>query len=99
MADLPQYKTILLERRGRLLTLTFNRPDAMNAVNLDMHNELPEALAFASSDAGSDVLLLTGAGRAFSAGGDFDHMEHNARHPEHFDHEARQAKRSRQCRL
>jgi enoyl-CoA hydratase len=93
MADLPLYKTILLERRGRLLTLTFNRPDAMNAVDLDMHNELPEALAFASSDTGSDVLLLTGAGRAFSAGGDFDHMENNARNPEHFDHEARQAKR------
>lgn len=93
MADLPLYKTILLERRGRLLTLTFNRPDAMNAVDLDMHNELPEALAFASSDPASDVLLLTGAGRAFSAGGDFDHMEHNARNPEHFDHEARQAKR------
>lgn len=93
MADLPHYKTILLERRARLLVLTFNRPDAMNAVNLDMHDELPEALAFASNDRDSDVLLLTGAGRAFSAGGDFDHMEHNARNPEHFDHEARQAKR------
>lgn len=93
MADLPQYKTIILERRGRLLKLTFNRPDAMNAVNLDMHDELPEALAFASNDLGSDVILLSGAGRAFSAGGDFDHMEYNARNPQYFDHEARQAKR------
>ncbi len=93
MPDLPQFKTIALERRGRLLVVTFNRPDAMNAVNLDMHDELPEALAFAGNDTGSDVILLTGAGRAFSAGGDFDHMEHNARNPHHFDHEARQAKR------
>jgi enoyl-CoA hydratase len=93
MTDLPQFKTIALERRGRLLVLTFNRPDAMNAVNLEMHDELPEALGFASGDAASDVILMTGAGRAFSAGGDFDHMEHNARNPVNFDHEARQAKR------
>ncbi|MET0269019.1 MAG: enoyl-CoA hydratase-related protein [Sphingomonas sp.] len=91
--DLPTYRTILLERRGRLLVMTLNRPDAMNAVNLDLHDELPEALVFAGTDAGSDVVLLTGAGRAFSAGGDIAHMEHNAANPHLFDHEARQAKR------
>jgi len=93
MTDLPTFETILLERRERLLVLTLNRPDAMNAVNLAMHDELPKALAFAGSDMGSDVILLTGAGRAFSAGGDLDHMERNAAHPHLFDHEALQAKR------
>ena len=93
MTDLPPFETILLERRGRLLVLTLNRPDALNAVNLTLHDELPKALLFAGSDSGSDVILITGAGRAFSAGGDLDHMEHNARHPELFDHEAEQAKR------
>lgn len=93
MPELPQFNTVALERRGRLLVLTLNRPDALNAVNLEMHDELPEAIAFAGSDTDSDVILLTGAGRAFSAGGDFDHMEGNARNPERFDHEARQAKR------
>lgn len=91
--DLPRFATILLERRERLLVLTLNRPDALNAVNLDLHDELPEALAFAGRDQGSDVVLLTGAGRAFSAGGDISHMEHNAANPHLFDHEARQAKR------
>jgi len=91
--DLPDYRTILLERRGRLLVMTLNRPEALNAVNLDLHDELPEALAFAGRDNGSDVVLLTGAGRAFSAGGDIAHMEHNAANPHLFDHEARQAKR------
>lgn len=92
-ANLPGFETILFERRDRLLVLTFNRPDAMNAVNLALHDELPEALTFAANDTGSDVILLTGAGRAFSAGGDIAHMEHNAANPHLFDHEARQAKR------
>ncbi|MET0179350.1 MAG: enoyl-CoA hydratase/isomerase family protein, partial [Novosphingobium sp.] len=92
-AVLPEFSTLLLERRGRLLVLTFNRPDALNAVNLELHDELPEALAFAGRDEGSDVVLLTGAGRAFSAGGDIAHMERNAAEPHRFDHEARQAKR------
>lgn len=63
--DLPHYRTILLERRSRLLVLTFNRPDALNAVNLDLHDELPEALVFAGQNKESDVVLLTGAGSAF----------------------------------
>lgn len=91
--DLPVFSTIALERRGRLLVLTFDRAEALNAVNLELHDQLPEALAFAAMDAGSDVVLLTGAGRAFSAGGDIGHMEHNAANPHLFDHEARQAKR------
>ena len=90
---LPQFTAIALERNGRLLRITLNRPEALNAVNLELHDELPEALAFASGDPGSDVILLTGAGRAFSAGGDIAHMERNAANPHLFDHEARQAKR------
>jgi enoyl-CoA hydratase len=93
MTDLPAFSTILLERRGRLLAVALNRPEAMNAVNLAMHDELPEVLEFARADTGSDVILLTGAGCAFSAGGDLDHMAHNAANPQLFDHEAAQAKR------
>jgi enoyl-CoA hydratase len=92
MTDLPTYQTILLERRERLLRITLNRPDSMNAFNLEQHDELPEALAFARDDAGSDVILLTGAGRAFSAGGDIAHIERNAAHPALFDHEVEMAK-------
>lgn len=93
MDDLPTFTTILAERRARLLILTLNRPEALNAVNLAMHDELPVALAFARDDAGSDVILLTGAGRAFSAGGDLDHIARNAAQPELFDHEVAQARR------
>ncbi len=90
---LPNLATIAMAREERLLRITLNRPEAMNAVNLQLHDDLAEALWFAQGDPGSDLVLLTGAGRAFSAGGDLDHIEHNARHPHLFDHEARVAKR------
>jgi enoyl-CoA hydratase len=90
---LPVFSTIALEREGRLLRVILNRPDAMNAFNLEQHDELPGALEFARADPGSDVIVLTGAGRAFSAGGDLDHIAHNAANPHLFDHEVAQAKR------
>lgn len=89
----PDFHTIALSRQGRQLTITLNRPESLNAVNLEMHDELPEVFRFAASDPHSDLVLLTGAGRAFSAGGDLDHLSRNAAKPELFDHEARQAKR------
>jgi len=90
---LPALQTIELAREGRLLRITMNRPDALNAVNLQLHDDLAEALWFAQVDSGSDVVVLTGAGRAFSAGGDLGHIENNARNPHLFDHESRVAKR------
>jgi enoyl-CoA hydratase len=91
--ELPNFETIALSRQGRQLTITLNRPDSLNAANLAMHDELPEVFQFAATDLGSDLIMVTGAGRAFSAGGDLDHLSRNAAQPELFDHEARQAKR------
>jgi enoyl-CoA hydratase len=93
MTDLPHLNAILLERRARLLTITLNRPDRLNAFDLEMHDELAEALDFARDDAGSDVIVLTGAGRAFSAGGDLNHIALSAAEPERFDHEVAIARR------
>jgi len=90
---LPRFETILLSRQGRQLTITLNRPESMNAVNLAMHDELAEVFPFAGADRHSDVIVLTGAGRAFSAGGDVDHIARNAAQPELFDHEVRIARR------
>jgi enoyl-CoA hydratase len=88
-----QLGTIELKRDGRLLRIILNRPDALNAVNLELHDDLAAALWFAQNDSASDVILLTGAGKAFSAGGDIAHIEKNARNPHLFDHEAQMAKR------
>jgi enoyl-CoA hydratase len=90
---LPSFETIALERKDRLLTITLNRPAALNAFNEQMHRDLLEVLAFAADDEDSDVLVLTGAGRAFSAGGDLAYVAENAERPERFDADVRRAKR------
>lgn len=93
MSDLPRYKALLVERRDRLLVLSFNRPEVLNAFGKVMHAEFIEALHFAASDPASDVVMITGAGRAFSAGGDLARMEECIADPSEFEREAADAKR------
>jgi enoyl-CoA hydratase len=75
MVDLSKYRTIRHERRGRILTLILNRPEALNAVDGEMHAELSHVFADAADDPESDAIVLTGEGRAFSAGGDILWMQ------------------------
>jgi enoyl-CoA hydratase len=63
---------ILSEHRDRLAVLTLNRPEKLNAVNGAMIEALDRALDAAEADAAVRVIVLTGAGRAFSAGFDLD---------------------------
>ena len=55
---------------GSVLTLTLNRPEALNAFNVEMKDALLAALADAENNRAVRVLVITGAGRAFSAGQD-----------------------------
>src|SRR5882762_3545575 len=64
------YETILYEKTGPVLTLTLNRPDTLNAINPQMTAELHGALDQADADAEVRAIILTGAGRGFSAGFD-----------------------------
>jgi len=91
--SMPRFETITLARKGRVLTITLDRPDAMNAINEQMHEDLVDVFAFVAEDEHSDVIVLTGAGGAFSAGGDFAHLADMAARPEVFDHDATRAKR------
>lgn len=91
--SVPDYKTLELSREGRLLTIAMNRPEQLNAINLCLHEELAEVFTFAATDEHSDVVVFTGNGRAFSAGGDMDHLQNNAQNPDLFDEEVRLAKR------
>ena len=68
------YQHIRFERAGRVLRIVMNRPEVKNAANIRMHGELSRVFADAQRDTGSDILVLTGAGDAFSSGGDIRAM-------------------------
>jgi 2-(1,2-epoxy-1,2-dihydrophenyl)acetyl-CoA isomerase len=61
---------ILEERAGSVLTIRLNRPDRLNALNVELATALVAALRRASEDASVRAVVLTGAGRAFCGGGD-----------------------------
>jgi enoyl-CoA hydratase len=65
-----RYKTLLVERRGHVGWLTFNRPASLNAHDLIMLDELPQAWDELGADKDVRVIVMTGAGRGFSAGAD-----------------------------
>lgn len=64
------YGAITYEVSERIATLTFNEPEVMNAMTVDMVSETIDALDRASLDDDVLVVIITGTGRAFSAGGD-----------------------------
>jgi enoyl-CoA hydratase len=68
--DLP--KELLIEVDGPIRTLVFNRPAEHNAVNPALHKALATVWQQLAADQEAKVVILTGAGRSFSAGGDLD---------------------------
>lgn len=67
-------KAVLLEISGAVATLTLNRPGAMNSLNKDLVDDLLEALTTAEANPQVRVVVLTGAGKAFCAGGDLMYL-------------------------
>ena len=66
---------VLTTRNGHILIVTINRPEARNAVNAAVHVGIGTALDEAESDPEIRVVIITGAGRAFSAGQDLGDMQ------------------------
>ena len=64
------YEMIKYEVKDRIATLTFNRPEKMNAWNDQQTDEVHAAVMAAEADADVRVIIITGSGRAFSAGAD-----------------------------
>jgi 2-(1,2-epoxy-1,2-dihydrophenyl)acetyl-CoA isomerase len=68
--------TVLVSREGAVATVTLNRPDALNALDLDISRALAESLEAIAPDRSLRTVVLTGAGRAFCAGGDMAAARH-----------------------
>ncbi len=66
------FETILYEADGRIARITLNRPAKLNAINDEMPRELRAAAEAANRDDAVHVIVLAGAGRAFSAGYDLE---------------------------
>jgi len=64
------YKTILVEKKNHLAILSFNRPEKLNAINVQVKREVSQALIELEADEDVRVVIITGAGRAFSSGYD-----------------------------
>ena len=72
--DLSSYEHIEFRRDGHVLVMTLNRPERLNAVHPPLRRELIRAFNELDDDDESRAVLLTGAGRAFCAGGDVQRM-------------------------
>jgi enoyl-CoA hydratase/carnithine racemase len=78
MSDYSKYETIKVETANRVATVTLNRPDSLNAVNPVLHRELCTIWLDLAVDEEVNAIILTGAGRAFCAGGDVKGMANRA---------------------
>lgn len=82
--QLASLKTMTLSVQDRIATLTMNNPEALNAVGPEAHTELTWVFRALANDASVDVVIFTGAGRAFCAGGNLEWMEETAADPLRF---------------
>ena len=75
----PEFENILYEIDGPVLTITWNRPDALNAISQDLEHEFHHALDIAAAAEALRSIIITGSGRAFSAG--YDISGDNSKRP------------------
>jgi enoyl-CoA hydratase/carnithine racemase len=76
--ELDELKVVRYERDGRVVVVTLDRPERLNAWTGRMHAEYRAALAHAEADASVRVVVVTGAGRGFCAGADTQALEGHA---------------------
>jgi len=75
MIDYSRYKTLKVEKKEKVATITLNRPEKLNAIGGEAHVELVSVFVDVDKDKEVNAVIITGAGRAFSAGGDIDLMK------------------------
>jgi len=75
MVEYDSYQHLLVEKQHGIARITMNRPEVYNATNSRLHYELGRIWLDIGADAEVRVAIITGAGKAFSAGGDLDLIE------------------------
>lgn len=86
------YQHLKFERRANgVVLITINRPEVLNAANDRLHWELGQVWLTFDADPEARVAVVTGAGRAFSAGGDLEMVENNTRDPKRLARVLREA--------
>jgi enoyl-CoA hydratase len=70
-----EYETLIVERRDRVTLVTLNRPQALNALNRQVLDELLAAMAALDADPDQGCAVITGSARAFAAGADIKEMQ------------------------
>jgi enoyl-CoA hydratase len=71
-----RYKRLQIDTAAeRILRITFNRPETYNSVDAETHTELTHVWRDIDADPDVNAVIVTGAGKAFSAGGDFGHIK------------------------
>ena len=69
------YKALTFELSNRIATITLNRPDRLNAINEEMRDDFNRLFIELQTNDQIGVVIITGTGRAFSAGGDIEYFE------------------------
>ena len=69
------YETLLVEQRGEVLLITLNRPEALNALNRKLMDEMTAVLDKSEVDDSVGVVVITGSAKAFAAGADIKDMQ------------------------
>jgi enoyl-CoA hydratase len=64
------FEQLIYTKKGKVVEIVLNRPDVLNALSIELYTELGQAVAQANGDQAVRVIVITGAGRAFSTGGD-----------------------------
>lgn len=80
------YQNIIFEQEDSIVIITFNRPDAMNALNNQTRAEFAAAIAEVAADDNIKVLILTGSGKAFVAGSDIKEFSQTTAYTAHNIH-------------
>jgi enoyl-CoA hydratase len=90
--DYSEYQHLTFERKPHgVVLITINRPEVLNATNDRLHWELTQVWLTLDADDNARVAVVTGAGRAFSAGGDLEMVEANSRDPKRLVRTVREA--------